>query len=300
MLFDIAGILMNFKGMNDFFVERCSSFIKENDQSLLTEKIDMDVSIEKVDHIKIPEGDLILDESAKWLRKKDPEQGYFIYMHNRNTKMVATTLEADPKWKSIKIQYIESDLPFPIKEQTELIRWDDYRSFQLAGITYRNHLLSRDSITIHSSAFAAGGKGVIISAPSGTGKSTHARLWKEFYGDEVVFVNDDRPAIRFLDHIPMLCGTPWSGSTDVYSNMKVPLNCIVMLEQSPINSIEQLEMERALQLLMPRCFLPYFDKELMDMAIITLENLIRAVPVYLLKCRPDYEAVELVWKCLNQ
>jgi len=300
MLFDIAGILVNFKGTNDFFAERCSIFRKENCEDLLPDSIDMDVTIEKVDHIQIPEGDLILDESAKWLRKRDPEQGYFIYMNNRNNSMVATTLEADPKWKHITIRYIESDLPFPIKDQTVLIRWDDYRSFQLAGIAYRHYLLSRESITIHSSAFATGGKGVIISAPSGTGKSTHARLWKELYGDEVVFVNDDRPAIRFLDHIPMLCGTPWSGSTDVYSNMKVPLNCIVMLEQSSSNSIEKLEMDMALQLLMPRCFLPYFDRELMDKAIITLENLISSIPVYLLKCRPDYEAVELVWKCVNR
>jgi len=300
MLFDIAGILINFNGTNDFFEERCSMFIKENCQDILPEMIDMDVTIEKVDHFQIPDGNLILDESAKWLRKIDPEQGYFIYMHNRNNNMIATTLEADLKWKHVRIQYIESDLPFPIKDQTVLIKWDDYRSFQLAGIAYRNHILNRNGILIHSSAFAIGGKGVIVSAPSGTGKSTHARLWKERFGDEITLVNDDRPAIRLFDNVPMLCGTPWSGSTDIYSNMKVPLKCIVMLEQSPSNCIERLDTDRALQLLIPRCFLPYFDSELMDKAISTLEKLIGDVPVYLLKCRPDQEAVELVWKCMNQ
>jgi hypothetical protein len=160
-------------------------------------------------------------------------------------------------------------------------------------------LIKKNGIQIHCSSIDYNGKGIIFSAPSGTGKSTHVRLWQELYGNALTVINDDRPAIRYIDGVPMLCGTPWSGTSDNFTNRIVPLYAIVMLEQAPVNSMERLSGPGALQMLMPRCFLPYFDSELMAEALDTLERLIKDVPVYLLKCRPDYEAVELVRKCLE-
>lgn len=298
MLFDIAGILINFTGVNDYFVQRSSVFIEER-KDVSADDIDMSISLEIVDNIQIPEGELIYEELSKWFKKKHPEQGYYLLFKHRLNDSVATILDTDAEWKNISIKYIPFNLPFHIKDSDTYIQWNIYHACQLIGISFRNYLISMSGIQIHSSSFSVDGKGVIVSAPSGTGKSTHTRLWKELYGDRVTLINDDRPAIRFIDNVPMLCGTPWSGSTDVFCNMKVPLNCIVMLERSPENSIERLDMNRALQLLMPRCFLPYYDQEMMNKAMITLENLVGVIPIYLLKCRPDYEAVELVRKCMS-
>ncbi len=297
MLYNIAGIIVEFIGSNDLFEERGAIFKMEASDTSAS-AVDLIVKSEKVDNIVIPDGDLILDETSRWYRKKAPDNGFFIAMTSTRNLEFDTILEADYFWRNISIRYIESDLTYPISDNRR-VKWNDYHTFQLTGIAYRNAMISMDSITVHSSSFAIDGKGVIVSAPSGTGKSTHTGLWKERYGDRVTLLNDDRPVIRFLEGKPMLCGTPWSGSTDIFANLKVPLEGVVMLTRSSENRIERLDMARALEMLMPRCFLPYFDGGLMEATIKVIEKLVETVPVYLLQCRPDYEAVELVYKCMS-
>lgn len=295
--YEIAGVLVEFIGDNDFLKTRCSAF--EDKCKIITEASpDLTVTAEMTDTIHVPDGELILDEQSRWYRKKDADKGLYISMSCRKDAEVDTILETDPEWKNVNIKYMKHDLNYPINESVT-VNWNQYHIFQLTGIAFRNRTLSMDSITIHSSSFAFDGKGIIVSAPSGTGKSTHVRLWKEKYAERVLRINDDRPLIRFLEGVPMLCGTPWSGSTDIYMDTKVPLAGIVMLERAPRNSIERLDTCRALQMLMPRCFLPYFDERLMNAAMKVVEKLVVAVPVYLLRCRPDYEAVELVHRCVS-
>lgn len=112
-------------------------------------------------------------------------------------------------------------------------------------------------------------------------------------------VNDDTPAIRFKDEEPILCGTPWSGSSDKFVNLEVPVKAIVVLSQAPQNSIRKLEIFEALPMVMPRCFLPYFDEELMKKAYIALDKILIKIPIYHLQCRPDREAMELVYQCVK-
>ena len=69
-------------------------------------------------------------------------------------------------------------------------------------------LINHDGLVIHSSSIAFRDKGIIFTAPSGAGKSTHVNLWEQTFGREVTVVNDDTPAIRFINDVPMLSGTP--------------------------------------------------------------------------------------------
>lgn len=297
MIYDIAGVLVDFSGDNDFLKAR-SSIFEAKDQSDHKSAADLSITAVMTDTIHIPDGELIMEELSKWYRKIKPEEGFYITMHSKRGNVVDTILETDPGWRNVLIRYKRSDLRFPVKEN-EYVNWNQYHIFQLAGIAFRNRTLSMDSITIHSSSFSIDGRGIIVSAPSGTGKSTHTRLWKERYAERVMLINDDRPLIRFLNGVPMLCGTPWSGSTDIYMDTKVPLSSIVMLERAAQNSIRRLDTCSALQMLMPRCFLPYFDESLMNTAMKVVERLVCTVPIYLLRCRPDYEAVELVQRCVS-
>lgn len=297
MIYDIAGVLVEFNGDNNFLEERSSLFKTEN-QNILGSAVDLSITAVMTNSIHVPDGELIVDELSKWYRKTGPDNGFYITMASRRDRDVDSILETDPDWKNVNIRYLKSDLDYPIKEN-EYVNWNQYHIFQLAGIAFRNRVIGMDSITVHSSSFSIDGRGVIVSAPSGTGKSTHTRLWKERYNERVMLINDDRPLIRFLNGAPMLCGTPWSGSTDIYMDTKVPLSSIIMLERATENSIERLDTCSALQMLIPRCFLPYFDENLMNIAMKVVGKLVDAVPVYLLRCRPDYEAVELVHKCVS-
>ncbi len=301
MLYNIGGLWLHFTGSNPYFEKRSVVFQRDASEKS-PEECDMRISIELVDDIIKPEGDEVYGgQAAVILRKKAPEKGYYIYGNDftlqSGHRRMPSLLDANSEWSDVTMQYLLADT-YSTNDDGSIIPWSQYGSFLSIGLAFRNLLMKKNGLHIHSASIEYQGKGLIFSAPSGTGKSTHVRLWHELYKDEVTIINEDRPAIRYMNNVPMLCGTPWSGTSDHFVNKNVPLNGIVMLTQSPVNTIEKLSGSNILQMLMPRCFLPYFDPELMVEAIATLEKLVNEVPVYLLKCRPDYEAVELVRKCL--
>jgi len=103
-----------------------------------------------------------------------------------------------------------------------------------------------------------------FSAPCGTGKSTHARLWQEYFGnDKIQIINEDKPAIRLIDNTFYVFGTPWSGKSDQSLNVQVPLQSICFLKQSAHNWIDKLESQAALKRLFNQTLRPY-EIHLMD------------------------------------
>ena len=94
----------------------------------------------------------------------------------------------------------------------------------------------KDTLIIHAVAVSCEGKGYMFIGPSGTGKSTHARLWlKHIDGTELV--NDDWPVVR--DGV--VYGSPWSGKkTPCYRNVSIPIGVIVNLSQASYNKIHRL------------------------------------------------------------
>jgi len=74
-----------------------------------------------------------------------------------------------------------------------------------------DHLLTQNTLLLHSSTVAVDGKAYLFTAKCGTGKSTHTRLWRELLGERVVMVNDDKPFLRFTPEGILACGSPWSG-----------------------------------------------------------------------------------------
>jgi hypothetical protein len=208
------------------------------------------------------------------------------YLYNEEVDKVFLTLSVDKSYYSAFITYLES---FCNEEYAV--------TGPLGELLFRNKIIYNQGIVIHSAAIEWNSKGVIFAAPAGTGKSTQAELWVKYMGAKVL--NGDRPALRIINGQPYVYGTPWSGSSPDYVNAKAPLSAIVLLQQAPRNSILKLQPREAITYLMPRCFLPYHDSSLMDIAIDNLESIISSVPIFLLKCRPDKEAVELVYECLK-
>ena len=153
----------------------------------------------------------------------------------------------------------------------------------MIGLVFQNYLLHYDGIVVHASSLEWNGKGIIFSAPSGTGKSTHVKLWQEYFGSEVKLLNDDSPAIRFRDGNPFIFGTPWSGSSNLHSNGSAPLSAIVLLQQASDNSIKQLSNQEAIAKLMPRVFLPYYDEDMMNKACDVFERIIFFSPGLFIK-----------------
>lgn len=151
---------------------------------------------------------------------------------------------------------------------------------------------TRGTLEIHSSVTICDGRGYAFLGVSGTGKSTHSRLWKEHIpGSELL--NDDNPVIRVENGKAMIYGSPWSGKTPCYRNLGVPLGAVVRLRQSPENHIRQLKpLEAYAAIFSSSSAFREIDK-LADGIHSTIEQLVSLVKMYHLDCLPDREAAEL-------
>ena len=106
-------------------------------------------------------------------------------------------------------------------------------------------LVAYGALLMHGSALCMDGNAYIFTAKSGTGKSTHARLWREAFGDRVWMINDDKPMIR-VDEMRVY-GTPWDGKHHLSRNASAPLKAIVKLERAEENRVAPLAKADAFQ-----------------------------------------------------
>lgn len=160
-------------------------------------------------------------------------------------------------------------------------------------IIYRYSALKTMTSVIHASAVSYQGKAYLFLGNSGTGKSTHSRLWlQHFEGTELI--NDDKPIIRILDNGNVrVYGSPWSGKTPCYRNVDYPLGGLVKLSQAPYNKIRRLSKVEAYFILLQSIFGKRWNKDISDGLHSFKEKLISLVPVWHLECLPDEDAARL-------
>ena len=145
----------------------------------------------------------------------------------------------------------------------------------------------------HAAAVSLDGKGYMFLGKSGTGKSTHARLWiQNLHGVELM--NDDNPAVRvFKDGSTVVFGTPWSGKTPCYRNVSAPLTGIVLLSQAPYNRITRLTGIGAYAAIVPSISGKRWETKIADGLHDTENTLAGNIPVWHLDCLPDADAALL-------
>lgn len=150
-----------------------------------------------------------------------------------------------------------------------------------------------DTVAVHSSCIVYREKAVLFLGESGTGKSTHTRLWRENIPG-CKLLNDDSPVVRCEQGQIRVYGSPWSGKTPCYKAASYPLAGCVRLSQAPRNSIRRLDTLQAYAALHPS-FPPEFayDECLYDGVSALLSTMLRSIPVYHLECLPNREAAEL-------
>lgn len=149
-----------------------------------------------------------------------------------------------------------------------------------------------DTLMVHASVIAHDGGAYMFLGRSGTGKSTHSRLWLEHIRDTYL-LNDDNPVVRFIDGEAIIYGTPWSGKTPCYKNESMPLKAVVRLSQAPYNKIARLVPLQAFASLMPACSCMRWDGRSVSALHKTVEKVIGVVPCWHLECLPDKDAAVL-------
>jgi hypothetical protein len=153
---------------------------------------------------------------------------------------------------------------------------------------FASFLLHRGILLIHGSAIAVDGVGYLFVARSGTGKSTHTRLWRQLLGDRAVMVNDDKPFVQ-LGETVQLHGSPWSGKHGLDSNLSVPLRGICLLERGEENYIWPVDRAEAVVIMHKYICLPQEDypPELLQHF---LQQIGDKVGVWQMRCNREMEA----------
>ena len=149
-----------------------------------------------------------------------------------------------------------------------------------------------DGFMLHSAALCYNRRAALFAAPSGTGKTTHIRLWQQVLGDKVTVINGDKPFVRLRDGGFFVYGGPWQGKENMGNNICCPLRNIYFLKRAEHNRILPIEPTDALPHLLGGTPYPdtltdkikYFD---------LLEKLCSKVGLYTLECNMDISAAEL-------
>lgn len=145
---------------------------------------------------------------------------------------------------------------------------------------------------MHGSAICVDGKAYIFTALSGTGKSTHTALLRKLLGDRCTMINDDKPFLIFEQDQVYVCGTPWMGKHRIGNNVIKPLGGIFFLRRSEENSLQKMEPNKALPLMLSQIHRPV-DSECMVHTLDMLDGLLSKVPLYDFACNMDISAAEL-------
>lgn len=180
----------------------------------------------------------------------------------------------------------------------------DHLSFEeleyiYAGFVFYNRLIDFDGFFLHSSAVSVDDRAYLFSAPSGTGKSTHANLWLKYLGKRAEIINDDKPAIKLIDNEFFVFGTPFSGKTDLNKNKCVRLGAICMLERDERNSIKRITSADAIYPILNQTLRPK-DYANMDKLLNLLNLMLKSTPVYKLKCNMDISAAEIAFEAMSE
>lgn len=152
--------------------------------------------------------------------------------------------------------------------------------------------LSCHAFLLHASLIRWGTHGIAFTAPSGIGKSTQAELWRQYQGADVL--NGDRALLRNAGQEIRAYGSVFAGSSGIYRNESVRLSAVIVLEQAAENELTQLWGARAFSRLYSQILSNPWSSEFVERLSKELQIMLERVPVYLLRCRPDAGAVELV------
>lgn len=152
-----------------------------------------------------------------------------------------------------------------------------------------------DTFVFHGSVIAVDGVGYLFTAKSGTGKSTHTRLWREYFGNRAVMVNDDKPMLKITDSGVIAYGTPYNGKHRLGTNIAVPLKAICILTRGEENSIVRIDKSEAYPMLVQQVYRPQNSMQLMK-TLDLVDTMAESVKLYNLVCNMEIEAAKIAFE----
>ena len=259
--------------------------IKEQDGKYKT--IDIEISLDKQKHklaCNLEELKLLCKEHTGLFCRKvyqlSHSQTLWMFTgSNEENKKTFLSYIVNAQWD--KIQLLEDHT------ETQGQAAFEYLAQMMPGVLAKWQML-----TIHSALIEYQGAAFAVCAPSGVGKTTHARLWRD--AKNALILNGDRTVCEKVGGQWIAYGTPWSGTSGDQINRQAPLKAVVILNRSEENKVQKLSKMDAFRKIFPQLVYPSWNQELTGIIMDILNQLLEDIPVYCLYCRPDREAVEVL------
>ena len=160
------------------------------------------------------------------------------------------------------------------------------------------NMLDHNTVLFHGSVIAVDGVGYLFTATSGTGKSTHTRLWREHFGNRAVMVNDDKPLLSVDNNTVIAHGTPWNGKHQLGCNTSVPIKAICVLTRDTYNHIEPITVTEVYPMLLQQSYRPsQIEKSIKQLDII--DRIIKNCSFYSLGCNMEKDAPIVAYNGMN-
>ena len=174
----------------------------------------------------------------------------------------------------------------PLSQSIELLR------------QVNDRLIEQDTFLMHCSALALDGDGYLFAAHSGTGKSTHAAMWRRAFGDRVTMINDDKPFVRVSEDGAEVFGSPWKGKHNLGCNSSAKVKALCFLKRGERDRILPISAEQALEHIFDQ--LPRYQKAEHTIRLLELvDKLLTTIPLYLLECTPTPRAAQVALDGMN-
>lgn len=204
-------------------------------------------------------------------------------------------LNVEEQWKLFqRDNYITNDICNISTQIEKTQQINDIYYYKLCA----NILLSKGALHLHSSFVLYRDKAILFTGPSGIGKTTQAELWRDYRGG--LIVNGDASLIRKVDDVWQAFGTPIHGSSPYCENRQAPIAALIALRQGKENRMERLDGYEALRFCLPELYRPKMEPETEEVFWNTVDAFFSEIPVYLLTCRPDEDAVALTENTIFQ
>ena len=156
-----------------------------------------------------------------------------------------------------------------------------------------------DTFLFHGSCVAVDGVAYLFTACSGTGKSTHAALWRKLLGERAVMVNDDKPLIRVNDKGVTVFGTPYNGKHRLGENISAPLKAIAVLERARDNFIKPVTAGEIYPKIVQQTYRSA-DGAALARTLALTDRMLSQVSLYRLGCNMDIEAAQIAFTAMSK
>lgn len=160
--------------------------------------------------------------------------------------------------------------------------------------------LSRfDAFVMHGAVIELDGKAYVFTAKSGVGKTTHTRLWLEYFQGRAGYINGDKPILRCREGRWFAYGTPWMGKENFGAPKSAPVQAVCFIERGQVNEIHKIRDREVVNRLFHQLYLPDVRESLIRFMDL-VDAMVRSVPFYVLRCTISEEAVKTAYKGMTE